>query len=669
MAILTGSALAQTFTNTLLPQPSSLAAQSGQLPFTTTFTIATPHFHDARLDAAIQRTLISLEHQTALPISKIVATGNSATLIVDVQGAGQPIQSLDEDETYSLTVTPTSATLHAPTVVGALRGLQTVQQLLQTDPTHSFFPAVQIEDAPRFRWRGLHLDVSRHFFPVPVIKRTLDGMASVKLNVFHWHLSDDQGFRVESKRFPRLTSLGSNGLFYTQDQVREVVAYARDRGIRVVPEFDMPGHTRSWFVGYPDLASGLAGSGPYTIRREFGIEDAAIDPTRESTYQFLDVLIGEMTSLFPDPYFHVGGDESNGKQWKSNARIVDFMSAHTLKDTDALQVYFNQRLLPIVQKYHKHMVGWDEVFHPGLPKDVIIQSWRGAKALTESATQGYQGILSQPYYLDGMKSAKDNYLADPLPTTSTLTPEQRTFVLGGEVCMWAEHIDERSVDSRIWPRAAAVAERFWSPQSITDVDDMYRRLAVQSIRLEAVGLTHISHEATALRQLAGTENIDPLLIFASALEPVSFSDRYRQQHTTQLTPLDNLIDAVRPDPPSRYETERMIHQILKAPTASPEARTHLQQSFQRWINAAPSIEAALSTSPALSTALPRAHQLTELSKIGLQALTYLSSTTPAPTNWKQQSLATIEAAKAPSALVRFTFLAPLQELVNAVPIP
>lgn len=664
MAILSCSALAQTFTNTLLPQPSKLTPQSGQLPLSSAFTVATPHFHDVRLDNAIQRTLINLERQTALPLSKTILAEGTATLLVDVQGAGQSIQSLEEDETYSLTVTPTHATLHATTVVGALNGLQTLQQLLQTDQTHFFFPAVQIEDAPRFRWRGLHLDVSRHFFPVPVIKRTLDGMASVKLNVFHWHLSDDQGFRVESKRFPRLTDLGSDGLFYTQDQVREIVAYARDRGIRVVPEFDMPGHTRSWFVGYPDLASG---PGPYTIRREFGIEDAAIDPTRESTYQFLDTLIGEMTSLFPDPYFHVGGDESNGKQWKSNPRIVEFMRTHTLKDTDALQVYFNQRLLPIVQKYHKHMVGWDEVLHPGLPKDVVIQSWRGAKALTDSATQGYQGILSQPYYLDGMKSAKDNYLADPLPATSTLTPEQRAFVLGGEVCMWAEHIDERSVDSRIWPRAAAVAERFWSPQSVTDVDDMYRRLAVQSIRLEALGLTHISHETTALRQLAGTENINPLLTFASALEPVSFSERYKQQHTTQLTPLDNLIDAIRPDPPSRYETERLVHQLFKAPTTSAEASIQLAQSFQRWINAAPGIEAALSISPTLSTALPRAHQLTELSGIGLQALAYLSSATSAPANWKQQSLATIEAARAPSALVRFTFLVPLQEMVNAVP--
>jgi hexosaminidase len=662
MAILSQTGSAQTF-NTLLPQPAKLSVKTGQLTLTTTFTIATPHFHDARLDAALQRTLRDLERKTALQLSKEISTGNAATLIVDVQGAGQTIQSLDEDETYSLSITPTTATLHAATVVGAMRGLETIKQLLQTSTTNAFFPAIQIDDTPRFRWRGLHLDVSRHFFPIPVIKRTLDGMASVKLNVFHWHLSDDQGFRVESKLYPRLIGLGSDGLFYTQDQVREVVAYARDRGIRVVPEFDMPGHTRSWFVGYPELASA---PGPYTIRREFGVEDAAMDPTLESTYQFLDALIGEMTALFPDPYFHVGGDESNGKQWKSNPRIVEFMRAHNLKDTDALQVYFNQRLLPIVQKYHKHMVGWDEVLHPGLPTDVVIQSWRGAKALIDSATLGYQGILSQPYYLDGMKSAETHYLADPLPSTSSLTPAQRALVLGGEVCMWAEHIDERSVDSRIWPRAAAVAERFWSPESVTNVDDMYRRLAVQSIRLEGLGLTHLSHEATALRQLTANDNIAPLLTFASALEPVSFGERYREQHTTQLTPLDNLVDAVRPDPPSRYEIESLTHQLLKAPTTNPQARAALDRYFQNWIAAAPSIQTALSASPALETARPRAQQLTQLAKIGHEAVGHIASSTPAPAGWKQHSLEAIEAAKKPHALVRFTFLSPLQELVNAV---
>jgi len=653
------------FVNTLLPEPAKLTVDQSRLQWSSSFSASTPHFHNARLNAAIQRTLRELEDKTGTPLSKEIRTeATGATLVIDVEGAGEAIQSVDENESYSLTITTSGAKLQAATVVGAMRGLQTLLQLLQIEPTGYFLPSVQIEDTPRFRWRGLMIDCGRHFEPVEVIKRTLDGMAAVKLNVFHWHLTEDQGFRIESKLFPKLTGMGSDGLFYTQDQAREIVAYARERGIRVVPEFDMPGHTKSWFVGYPELASA---PGPYTIRREFGVEDAAMDPTRESTYMFIDSFIGEMAQIFPDPYMHIGGDESDGVQWRANPKIQDFMRAHTLKDDAALQAYFNQHLLKILEKHGKHMVGWDEVLNPALPKDVVIQSWRGAKSLSDAAKQGYQGILSQPYYLDGMKSAKEHYLSDPLPSSADLTPEQRKFVLGGEVCMWGEHLDSLSIDSRIWPRSAAIAERFWSPESVNDVDDMYRRLAVESIRLEALGLTHLSHEGSALRKLAGSEDIDALRVFSSVLEPVSFSDRYQQQHTSQLTPLNNLVDAVRPDPPSRHDTNRLTHQFLRAPASSEEARAALEQAFESWIAAAPAIEAKLATSPLLAPAQPRAQQLSQLATAGVEALTYLSKGTEAPAGWKQRNLALIEAAKKPQALVRFAFLPSLEELVNAVP--
>ncbi|WP_158794587.1 beta-N-acetylhexosaminidase [Granulicella sp. L60] len=653
------------FTNTLLPEPAKLTSSEGRLPWSSSFSVSTPHFHDERLDAAIQRTLQALEDKTGTPLSKEVRTdATAATLVIDVQGAGQAIQSLDEDESYSLNITTTGARIQATTVVGAMRGLETFQQLLQTEPTGYFLPAVQIEDTPRFRWRGLMIDCGRHFEPVEVIKHTLDGMAAVKLNVFHWHLTEDQGFRIESKLFPRLTGMGSDGLFYTQDQAREIVAYARARGIRVVPEFDMPGHTKSWFVGYPDLASA---PGPYTIRREFGIEDAAMDPTRDSTYKFIDGFIGEMAQIFPDPYMHIGGDESDGVQWKANPRIQEFMRTHSLQDAAALQAYFNQHLLKILQKHNKHMVGWDEVLNPALPKDVVIQSWRGAKSLSDAAKQGYQGILSQPYYLDGMKSAAEHYLADPLPFSSDLTPEQRSFILGGEICMWGEHLNERSIDSRIWPRSAAIAERFWSPEGVNNIDDMYRRLAAESIRLEALGLTHLSHQDAALRELAGTEDIDALRTFASVLEPVSFSDRYEQQHTSQLTPLDNLVDAVRPDPPSRHNIERLTHQFLQAPAADEQARADLEAAFKEWIVAAPAINAQLASTPLLAVAQSRGSQLPQLATAGLEALNYLSQGTKAPAGWKQRTLALIAAAKNPQTLVRFTFLPSLEELVNAVP--
>ena len=652
------------FANTLMPEPAKLTAGSGNLQWNGSLTVSTPTFHSARLDNAINRTLRELENKAGTPLSGEVRTGSAnATLIVDVKAPGEAVQSLDEDESYSLTITPKQATLRSATVVGAMRGLQTFLQLLQTAPTGYLLPAVQIEDTPRFRWRGLMIDCGRHFEPVDVMKRTLDGMAAVKLNVFHWHLTEDQGFRIESKLYPRLTGMGSDGLFYTQDQARDIVAYAYARGIRVVPEFDMPGHTRSWFVGYPDLASG---PGPYTIRREFGVEDAAMDPTRESTYQFIDAFLGEMAQIFPDPYLHIGGDESDGAQWNANPKIQAFMRAHKLVGAPALQAYFNQRLLKIVQKHNKHMVGWDEIFNPALPKDVVIQSWRGAKSLSDAAKQGYQGILSQPYYLDGMKSAKELYLSDPLPSTSELTPDQRNLILGGEICMWGEHVNALSIDSRVWPRSAAIAERLWSPETVTNVDDMYRRLAVESIRLEAAGLTHLSHQDRALRQLTGAEAIEPLRIFASAIEPVSFSDRYQQQHTSQLTPLDNLVDAIPPDPPSRHDINRLTHQFLKAPASSPQAQNTLVTIFHGWRDASPSIQAQLTTSPQLVLAQLRAIQLQQLSIIGLEAVGYLSENNHPPAQWKQHSLDTIAQARQPGALVRFTFLSPLEELVNAV---
>jgi hexosaminidase len=284
----------------------------------------------------------------------------------------------------------------------------------------------------------------------------------------------------------------------------------------VVPEFDMPGHAQSWFVGYPELASG---PGPYSIERHFGIFDPVMDPTRTSTYKFIDQFIGEMSGIFPDPYMHIGGDENNGVQWSHNPRIQEFMKAHNLKDTAALQTYFNQQLLPILRKHGKHMVGWDEIFAPGLPKDVVIQSWQGFASLAASAKQGYQGILSAGYYLD---FTDEHYLVDPVPPDSDLTAEQRALILGGEACLWAEHNTPHNIDSRLWPRTAAIAERLWSPQSVNNLDDMYRRLRVESLRLEALGLSHISTEDTGLRRLAGTTAIGPLQILTNWLEPVTW---------------------------------------------------------------------------------------------------------------------------------------------------
>jgi len=655
---------ASSFTNTLMPQPAKLTEGQGSLTLNPSFTVAVSSFRDERLNAAIGRMLHRLEYQTGVPIAKdIHSDASGATLVIDVPGAGEKVQSIDEDESYSLHVTSSGAKLQANTVVGALHGMETLLQLVQSEHGAYVLPAVDIEDTPRFRWRGLMIDCGRHFEPVSVIERTLDGMAAVKLNVFHWHLSEDQGFRMESKVYPKLTGMGSDGLYYTQEQAREVVEYARQRGIRVVPEFDMPGHTTSWFVGYPDLSSG---PGPYQIRREFGVADYAMDPTRESTYKFLDAFVGEMATIFPDPYFHIGGDETPGGQWKSNPRIVEFMQKHNLKNTDALQAYFNQNLLKILQKHHKRMLGWDEILNPDLPKDIVIQSWRGIASLSAGAKQGYTGILSAPYYLDGMKSAEQHYLADPLPSDSDLTPQQRELILGGEVCMWGEQLYDRTIDSRIWPRTAAIAERFWSPENVRDVSDMYRRLDVMSVRLEAFGLTHLTQEDTGLRALVGSTDIDAMRVFASVLEPVSFGERYNQQHTSQLTPLDHLVDAVRPDPPSRYRMEVLVNAFLENPAQHEKERHELENIISSWTAAAPKVQQKVAASPLLADATVRAQQFAALTDIASQAVGYIAGGNAAPAGWKQNSLAALDASQKPQAIVRFTMIEPLKKLVNAV---
>ena len=393
-------------------------------------------------------------------------SGAPALLSLTVAGPGGAVQSVDEDESYKLTVTSQSATLTAATDVGAMRGLETLLQLVATETGGCQLPAVTIDDSPRFRWRGLELDVIRHFEPVSEIERTLDGMEIAKLNVFHWHLSDDQGFRAESKKFPKLTAMASGGLFYTQDQLREVVAYARARGIRVIPEFDMPGHSTSTALAYPEIGSG---EDVKELPLGYDVPRAELDPSNEKTYKFVDGFVGEMAEIFPDEYFHIGGDETEGKAWLANPRIKAFMDKKGFKTTADLQAYFNQRLLPILQKHHKKMVGWDEILNPALPKDIMIQSWRGVDSLSAGAVQGYTGILSAPYYLDAQKPSQQMFLDDPIPADTKLNPDQQKLIYGGEICMWSEQINPDTIDSRIWPRSMAIAERFWSPQSDRDV--------------------------------------------------------------------------------------------------------------------------------------------------------------------------------------------------------
>jgi hexosaminidase len=651
----------------LMPVPASVQLRSGRLAITNAFTVATKGYADDRLRGSIARMTRRLAGRTVITLPfDLAADDSSATLVIQCERGGSSVPSLNEDESYSLEITDKQARLIAPTVVGAMHGLETFLQLLQGDRDGYYLPAVRIEDQPRFPWRGLLIDIGRHYQPPEVIKRNLDAMAAVKLNVFHWHLTEDQGFQVESKKFPKLHSLGSDGLYYTQDQVREIIAYAADRGIRVMPEFDIPGHSTSWLVGHPELGSA---AGPFKIERAAGIFEPALDPTREQTYKFLDGFLGEMAALFPDAYMHIGGDENEGKQWDRNPQIQAFMKEKGIKDNHALQAYFNQHILKILQKHGKKMIGWEEILHADLPKDAVIHSWRGPASLAEAAKKGYNGILSAGYYIDLIFPAAQHYSADPLPPDSTLTPEEAKHVLGGEATMWGEWVSPETIDSRIWPRTAAIAERLWSPQSVTDVEDMYRRLAVISRQLEELGLTHERNYPVLLRRLANSENTDPLRTLVSVLEPVKEYRRYQMRPQTMLSPLTGLVDAARPDSDEARKFAAMVEAFLSDAPRLRLNRSDLRDSLTRWRDAGTALGPMIDRSPALQEARPLATNLENVATAGLEAMAYLSTGDVATAEWRDAQLSKLDEAAKPKAALELVVVPSVRKLVIAAAVP
>lgn len=649
----------------LMPWPESVRAGSGQLLINNSFAVAI-RGADPRLRKTAEIFLTDLRRHTGmLPLDFSIATGTgNAQLTIHSDRASQEIQKLGEDESYTLEVTSSGAQLSAPTTLGVMRGLQTFLQLVQMTPQGWAAPAVSIQDKPRFPWRGLLIDSSRHFTPIDVIQHNLDGMAALKLNVLHWHLTDYQGFRVESKRFPKLQEMGSDGLYYTQDQLREIIGYARDRGIRVVPEFDMPGHSTSWFVGYPELASG---PGPYQIERNWGVFDPAMDPTRESTYKFLDAFIGEMAHIFPDEFFHIGGDEVNGKQWDANPKIQEFMRAHGLKNNADLQAYFNEHLQKIVAKHGKIMEGWDEILRPDLPKSIVIQSWRGQQSLAQAAQQGYRGLLSSGYYLDMMSTAAAHYEVDPFADgVANLSDDEKRKILGGEACMWGEHISGETIDSRIWPRMAAVAERLWSPQNVTDVNSMYARMAVISHWLDAYGLMHNTGYNLMLERIGGSDNISALRTLVDLVEPVKGYAREGLATTppTQLTPLNRVVDAARPEslPARRFST--LVDSFLAGPI-KPGMENRIRATLMQWRENDAKLRPVAEESAMVKEVEPLSQSLSALGDAGLEALDYLDRGEKAPPDWEKQQLTMVEQAYQPRAQVLLMVAPAVQKLVQA----
>jgi hexosaminidase len=652
----------------LMPVPSSVQMGTGWLVVDSKFSVGLTGYTEPRLDRAIERFLRQLSRQTAIPLAAKPGAAAKAVLVIHTDHASKEIQEVGEDESYVLEVTTTGAKLGATTPLGAMHGLQTFLQLVEVSLDGFAVPTVTINDKPRFPWRGLMIDSARHFVPLDVIKRNIDGLEAVKMNVFHWHLSENQGFRVESKKFPKLHELGSDGLYYRQEEIHDLIEYARDRGVRVVPEFDVPGHSTAWFVGYPDLASG---PGPYEIERRWGVFDPAFDPSSEKTYKFLDQFIAEMAKLFPDHFFHVGGDEVNGKQWDANPKIQEFIKAHDLKNNQGLQSYFNKRLEPIVSKHGKSMVGWDEVLDPALPKDIVIQSWRGPDALAAAAKQGFRGILSNGYYLDLGWSAARHYAVDPMSgAAANLAPEEKTRILGGESCMWAEYINPENIDSRIWPRNAVIAERLWSPQEVTDAASMHTRMELIAGRLEWLGLTHKTYHRQMLQRIAGPstpEEFAALTTLASVVEPVK---DYTREETataapTSATALNRLVDAVPLESASARHFGELVDKFVAASCHDSAGDTRLRAQLTAWRDNDAKLQPLAQRSFLVKEVSATSQELSTLGAIGLAALDFLAKNQRAPEDWKAQQLTLIQQIQKPKGQLLLMPAWAVQKLVEA----
>ncbi len=649
-----------------MPMPTRVQIGTGQLVVDQSFTAVSTGQKDARLDSGIPRFLDQISRQTGMQLNGQPADASNATFIIRAENAGRKVQELDEDESYTLEITTSRATLTAPNALGALHGLQTFLQLIEPTPAGFAVPAITIQDQPRFPWRGLLIDVSRHFIPIEVLERNLDGMAAVKMNVLHWHLSDDEGFRVESKRFSKLHQSGSEGQYYTQAEIRDFLAYARDRGIRVVPEFDMPGHSRSWLAAYPELASL---PGPYRAGR-IANADTVMDPTRDQTYKFLDKFIGEMAALFPDAYFHIGGDEVNNKPWDSNPKIQEFIRAHGMKNNRDLQAYFNQRLQKIVSKHGKIMVGWDEVLHPDLPKTVVVESWRGQDSLAQAAKQGYRSLLSYGYYLDLIWPAARHYAVDPMTTTGgapALTAEEQKRILGGEACMWAEYVTPETIDSRLWPRVAAIAERLWSPQETRDNKSMYRRLDELSWRLRWLGLNHESNYVSMLHRLAGTDDIAALRILADVVEPTKDYTRTEvfPKPPVKRTPLNRLVDAARPESTVARQFAELVDTYVQSDYKDAAAEAQIRASLVKWRDNDANLQPVLDRSFILAEDKPLSQDLAALAAAGLQALDSIDKNQPLPDAWRTEQLAVVDRSMKPRANLLVMVAPPIQRLIEA----
>ncbi len=628
----------------LFPRPQSAIIGSGRFVFSSLFTIGLNGPESPKIIAAVNRFYLQLGKRTGLvfPQEFIKASDNSPSAQLSISFGKTVSPQIGMDESYHLSVSASKISLTANTDIGAMRGLETLYQLVQPSATGYYCTVAEVNDSPRFKWRGLMIDVARHFIPFEVLKRNVDAMAIVKMNVLHLHLSDDEGFRVESKVYPKLQQLGSNGFYYTQDQLKELVNYAHDRGIIIVPEFDLPGHCTSILAAYPFLASYPDNYKPSKRYKLDTIKNInifmigklvnetatpTIDPTKETTYTFFDNFFKEMSGLFPDAYLHIGADENNGVAWKKNPDIVAFMASKGIKTTDDLQAYFVKRLHGIAQKYNKRIIGWEEAFNPSVAQDAIIQRWKPAAVDTLTAKvigHGNQMIVSAGYYLDWYNPAYVHYLNDPVPANMSAADADKG-ILGGEAAIWAESVDGGNEEIRVWPRAAAVAERLWSPVGVRDVEDMYRRLWMLDFELNDRAIDENNNYNKILSRWVNDENLTPARTLANVCTQVK---GYRRLMTVMLgsggvrpnlsTPMVAIGDVVHSDSETGWYFRQWVSSYLDKHDA--EDLAAIKSLLTRWQNNKTEFNALAANNPYLQQITDLSDNLAQAATIGLQAI-------------------------------------------------
>jgi hexosaminidase len=501
---------------------------------------------------------IYLERLTGIGLTFQPLQSEPADITINCQHTVEVLPAFGDNETYRLEIDTSGIRLIASTRTGIFYGLQTLLQLGRREENAIAFPHCDILDKPRFKWRGLKLDVSRHFMPLDLVKRMVDGMSRVKLNVLHLGLSNNQGFRVESRSFPRLHKVASGGEYYSQDEIRDLIAFAGARGVRIVPEFNMPGHSTCFTLAYQELASGAP---PTQLRKTSGVFDDEMNPASIHMDRFLEGFIAEMAALFPDPYWHFGGDEVTGKTWDADPSIQAFKKEHGLADNKELQAHFTARILGELKKNGKRGIGWEEVANSKPPKDTVIQAWM--EPASNKAFEGYPLIISTSYYLDHFFRAEDYYLVDPEPE------EGSRNVIGAEACIWSEVMNADNVEAIIWPGALALAERFWSRREIRDVALLRERLFPVQDFLAKLGCADLQAPTRLAQKLCGgpvPPSVALLRDYAAPLVYYFVQDRAANPHNVT-QPFSRLLETLLPETPATHHFEALVDKAVAGDAA------------------------------------------------------------------------------------------------------